>query len=180
VPAAARVSAELCGEQPPQNGLPAREPHRDGVFRHAEAGRDLTVRRVVDVTLDEGLSCVSRKHSERRVEQLQQLCALEVGIQLELLGRRVLAQHQRVSATAARIAKADVACDRRQPPLRTGRIVKLVRVPPGLEERLLRKILGRGRVAGDHRAQPHEPPSYRRAPQLLRGLVPHTHISPRT
>jgi hypothetical protein len=133
--------------------------------------------RVLDVALDENISRLCRQLPERAVEQLDELGALELGERVRR-GRVVGERRQRRLASAApRPAPADVTRDRGEPAVEPFRVVHLVRVPPGLEQRLLGEILGGAAVAADGRAEGDEPTAAFRLAKQLSGVG--QHVSPR-
>ena len=141
---------------------------------------------VVDVAPHEHVARVLGQRGERTVEQPDQLGAVEVRLELDVLGGRcgLLVEPRdrgEVAAAPAAPAQADVAGDRGEPALAARRVVELVRVPPGLEQRLLREVLRGLAVARDRAAQRDEPASSGRRPEIdpgVHGSILHDSLSP--
>jgi hypothetical protein len=140
------------------------------------------VREVVDVAVDEDVARLGRERGQRAVEQLGELRALQLALEVEVVGElagRVFGCGRQVAAASPGPAQADIARDRGDPPLGARRIVELVRVPPRLEERLLREVLGRVAVAGEDGAEPNQPPPLAVVPEPLCRRVRHVRVQSR-
>ena len=165
-----RVVREPGLQQVAQPVATAAHPHRDRSGRAADLLGDLGVAAFLDVVRDERLAGRVGQQCQCAVEQLDQLFPLEHGVEVAGDGvggpvRLGVRSRQRAPSLRVQPAPADVAADRREPGVRSGRIGELVLVSPGLEQGFLGQVLRGDRVAHDRRAQAHETGTLPAGPQ---------------
>src|SRR5439155_3071636 len=134
--------------------LPAVQTHGDRALAQPQACRYLGLRRLLDVALDQDLPRDRRQERQRPIQQLRELVAFQIDLDVELVGQPIYRLRRagvlglvrapgKLATTSARPAPAYVAGNRGEPPVTSARVMEPVRVTPSLDQRLLREILRR-------------------------------------
>ena len=179
------LAGELGRKHAPKHDLAAAEPHRHRVLGQAEA-RDRSPR-----AANRGRSGARARHA----------CRAAGSASARSSNSTSSVRSRSTSTSTARAADASTRAAASSPASRPRRraqrrqtlraiaasqrsaprgIVQLVRVPPRLEQRLLREILRGVAVARDRRAQAHEPAALAEARPTVacRSRLPSPHLSP--
>ncbi len=162
------LGAQVAAEEGAERALAALQPGLHGALAQAQAPGDLGLGPVRDVLRHQNGAGLGRQRGQGAVEEGDELLALQRVLNCRTVrwGQAVPREFVRQcgrglaggpAALAARAAQADVAGNRREPGPGAGRVLQALAQAPGLEQRLLREILGGLGPAGQARAQADQP-----------------------